>query len=752
VSTEQRSPAVKVVVATTVMLSFISFWRAAAIVLSDLASSAYYVGGIAETAIGKAAPWFILAIMLFSYAVRAIYIESCSMFVRGGVYRVVHEAMGGTLAKFSVSALMFDYVLTGPISGVSAGLYLGGLINETGAKLHLAGMHVNPEYFAALFAAVVTLYFWRKNIIGMHESSEKALRIMQVTTVMVVILIVWCLATILKNGYNPVPAPVPANLHFSNDALGWLKGTLAPSITLIAVMIGLGHSLLAMSGFETMAQVYREVAHPKLKNLERAGTVIFLYSMLFTSLVSFFAVMIIPDSARKDVLDNLIGGISMYLIGPTSLKLLFHAFVVLVGTLILAGAVNTAIIGSNGVLNRVAEDGVLPDWFRHPHKKFGTTSRLINTVVILQLATIAISRGDIYVLGEAYAFGVVWSFAMKALSVLVLRYKQPANREWKVPMNFHVRGVEIPVGLALISLALFGMATVNVLTKKVATISGLSFTVVFFIVFELSEQYNHRRRKGRGHEVEKFRVDARPDLSAETVSVRPGNILVAVRNPNRLQHLERILKKTDLRRQDIVVLSVRGVNPAGSGEHPLTTDQIFSDDETNVFTRVVSIAEKAGKHVELMVVPGSDPYEAVVQTAERLKSSRIVMGLSPKLSPAEQGAQVGRYWEQLPEPRPSLSLEIVLENQKDVIFFNLGPHPPRLWPEDVDLVHRLWLELSARGPGSKLHHRDVVSVALRRMNAELQSDRAGEVFNDVQREVAHGNGREETQPPDRVTR
>jgi amino acid transporter len=132
---QQRPAAVKVVVATTVMLSFISFWRAAAIVLSDLASSAYYVGGIAEQAIGKAAPWFILAIMLFSYAVRAIYIESCSMFVRGGVYKVVHEAMGGTLAKFSVSALMFDYVLTGPISAVSAGLYLGGLINETGPRI-----------------------------------------------------------------------------------------------------------------------------------------------------------------------------------------------------------------------------------------------------------------------------------------------------------------------------------------------------------------------------------------------------------------------------------------------------------------------------------------------------------------------------------------------------------------------------------------------------------------------------------------
>src|SRR5437879_9390946 len=160
----------KVVVATTVMLSFISFWRAAAIVLNDLGSSAYYVPGIAEQAVGKAAPWFILAIMLFSYAVRAVYIESCSMFVRGGVYRVVHEAMGGTLAKFSVSALMFDYVLTGPISGVSAGLYFAGLINETGEYLGHPGLHVYPPYFAAGFAMLVTRYFWRNNVIGIHES------------------------------------------------------------------------------------------------------------------------------------------------------------------------------------------------------------------------------------------------------------------------------------------------------------------------------------------------------------------------------------------------------------------------------------------------------------------------------------------------------------------------------------------------------------------------------------------------------
>src|ERR1700679_988170 len=171
-------PVAKVLVATTAMLAFISFWRAAAIVLNDLASSAYYAGGEAEQFIGKTAPWFILAIMLFSYAVRSIYVESCSMFVRGGVYRVVKEALGSTLAKISVSALMFDYVLTGPISAVSAGQYLVGLIHEL-LKLGHSSIILPPDFTAAFFAIAVTIYFWRQNILGIEESSGKAMRIMQ---------------------------------------------------------------------------------------------------------------------------------------------------------------------------------------------------------------------------------------------------------------------------------------------------------------------------------------------------------------------------------------------------------------------------------------------------------------------------------------------------------------------------------------------------------------------------------------------
>jgi hypothetical protein len=303
--TTEKTGLPKVVIATTAMLSFISFWRAAAIVLNDLGSSAFYAGAIAEQAIGKAAPWFILGIMLFSYAVRSMYIESCSMFVRGGVYRVVKEAMGSTLAKFSVSALMFDYILTGPISGVSAGQYLTGFLNELFGRLHLhLTLPINST--SAVFAVAVTIYFWWENIKGIPESSGKALRIMYVTTTMVVVMVVWCILTIWIRGFHLPPLPTPSNLTFSPEALGWLRFSRLPyTVGLIGILIGLGHSVLAMSGEETLAQVYREVEHPKLPNLEKAGLVIFIYSMVFTAGVSFFASMIIPDAIRPTYFGNL---------------------------------------------------------------------------------------------------------------------------------------------------------------------------------------------------------------------------------------------------------------------------------------------------------------------------------------------------------------------------------------------------------------------------------------------------------------
>jgi hypothetical protein len=384
----------------------------------------------------------------------------------------------------------------------------------------------------------------------------------------------------------------------------------------------------------------------------------------------------------------------------------------------------------------VAEDGVLLDWFRKPQKRFGTTYRIINLITLLQLATIVLSRGDMYLLGEAYAFGVVWSFFLKSLGVLALRY-QRHDQEYKFPFNLHIGGVEIPIGLGLTTLILGFVAIANLFTKQIATIYGVAFTLVLFVVFTISERVNERKRRLQHLEkkpLEEFNLDHQPQVSAGTLHARPGCVLVAVRDYHNMEHLRKVLQKTNLRRHDIVVMTVRTIS-AGAGEYDLSDEQMFSDYERELFSHVVEIAEKEGKPVELLEVPAVNPFDAMVQSAARLKASRLVTGVSPRMPSEELARRIGLAWESLPEPRHAFSLEVISPDRPS-IYVNLGPHPPRLWPEDVDRLHDLWLRLSdAEGVGAKLHHRDIVGIALRRLERDLTTGDRDQLLNDLKNEL-----------------
>jgi len=452
--------------------------------------------------------------------------------------------------------------------------------------------------------------------------------------------------------------------------------------------------------------------------------------------VTLLAAMIIPDAERPKYFANLIGGLAMNLSGPYPLRLTFHVFVVVVGFLILSGAVNTSMIGANGMLNRVAEDGVLLPWFRHPHRRFGTTHHIINAITLLQLATIVYSRGDMTILAEAYAFGVVWSFFFKALGVTALRF-QRHDQEYKTPGNLRIAGREIPIGLLTITLVLGLVALANLFTKQLATKYGVVFTLVLFAVFTISDKVNHRRKLVEKKGMEQFNLDHQTQVEPSHLQARPGCVIVAVRDLRRLEHLKRVLQKTNLRRNDIVVLTVRQYS-TGAGEYDLTESQIFSDIERELFSRVVELAEKEGKHVDLLVVPGVDPFDALAQTASVLNASRLVTGVSARMDSHELARRIGLAWERLPEPRHAFSLEVISPD-REPIYVNLGPHPPRLWPEDLDLLHDIWLKLSCTEQmGAKLHHRDVVGLALRRLQKDLESQDCRDVVSDLEKEMRRG--------------
>lgn len=629
---------VRVVVITTVMLSFISYWRAAAIVLSDLASSAYYALGIAEKAVGPSAPWFILFVMIFANGIRAVYIESSSMFVRGGVYKVVHEALGETTAKFSVSALLFDYLITAPISAVSAGQYIAGLINSLLPTIGFA-FRVPANVTAMLIAVAIEIYFWRKNIIGIEESSGKALRIFQITAALAIVLFVWSIVTISLRGAS-LP---PFSVSLSSDALGLLKDVdWLKTIGAVGVLVGLGHSILAVSGEETLAQVYREIEAPKLNNLLKTGLIIAVFAFFFTGINSLFASMIVPPKELLGLYnDNVLSGLAMHLVGSRPVLLGLQAFVVVVGFLILAGAVNTALIGANSVLNRVAEDGVLHSWFRRPHQKFGTSYRIIHTLGILQILIIVVTGGDVFVLGEIYAFGVVWSFVMKAYSMIVLRYRNRSQREWRVPLNIRIGKVEIPVGLGFVFTILLLLGIVNLFTKPYATVGGITFTIALYIAFGVSERANKRLAEARGSEIERFNVHGEDQLTVEAIGCKHAKrSLVATSAPNRLYHLHKCLQENDPDTTDIIVMHAKIL----ADKENATVDDSISTDQDQLFTEVIKMAEREGKTVLPIVVPTNNALYAVAQTAAQLGAGEVFLGISQRYPADYLIEQFAIYW------------------------------------------------------------------------------------------------------------
>ena len=580
----------------------------------------------------------------------------------------------------------------------------------------------------------MTLYFFRQNLRGIHESSDKAMKIMWATTIMAVILIGWCVASLiwpgpaqgvpwqpdlsqkveyveekpdankhetlphfrqrlqdqyhydasrltdleLEGGVN-VPDPErPGRLlpktedgkpvlknnesvsefntlfgtnHFKpDDPLGFLGQYPAFGFLRIVGVLGLflafGHSILAMSGEETLAQVYREVEAPKLPNFKKAAFIVFVYSMLLTAGISFLAVMLIPDEVRmKFYSGNLIGGLARHVIGPDWLKLVLEPFVVGVGFLILAGAVNTAIIGSNGVLNRIAEDGVLPDWFLKPHPQIrhdlppadphhlpadvrdrrqhgprhhpGRGLRLRRRLE-LRLQGAVDGGAALHPPREAGIHGAAQHQGRQRLRADRAVADLPGAADHGDPQLLHQGGGD---------------------HRRHGLHPGLRDGV-----HRLRALHEKRRAAGKQHQqhMEQFNRATTEEVTPASLGVsKPYRKLVSIRSTHNLFMLEKALNETDPETTNVVVMTAK-LAPVGEIA-PAEQGELDAYDQ-KLMTAVVDRAEKAGKQVKPLIVPTNNPLHAVLKTAMDLQAQELILGASNKYTVDEQLEQIAFYW------------------------------------------------------------------------------------------------------------
>jgi magnesium transporter len=685
---------IRVVLATRTLLAFTPAWRAATLVLAEFGCVAFFAFGIAEEGAGPSGAWYVLAAVLLGACVRAVDVEARGLFVRGGLYGLVNQALGDGAGRLAMSALLVERLLLGTLAAAVAGRYAVALVR---AGISPALSQAAAENTAVAVAVALLVVVWISQRRGRIVSTRAVSRAVVAGSIVLALTLVWALMTAL--GRRGPLAPLPF--------------TPAAPETVPGALLALGSVLFVLGGVDTLSQIAPELEPPRIRNLQRVARVVVMYAVCLTAPVGFLAVALAPPDIRASFADTPVLGVALHVGGPAWLRSVLTLAVAAAAVLIMAAAARSASAGAQLTLTRLVDEGLLPDAMRELHPIFGTPWRMVNLTAAVQIAIVTFSGGQVGWLARACGVGVAWSAVLKIVAIMRLRATRPEPRAYRVPGSLIFGRREWPVLLALAAALIAIASALLVLAIDPGSLVGVG------MVLGLTLAIGARRRDRVaidpiGPTIDDLQLLTSDEVDLGRVQARPGNLLVPVRKPHAMTHLRAAL--ADAGDRDILVMTVRLIGLDVPDEHG--THARVTDDERRLFSEVSALAERYGRAVRLLIAPGVNVFDAVVETAIRLQSSEIHVGESEVLASRDQARLLGDAWERVAGPKPSDVRLFIHHPNGRTAAYPLGPHAPTLAPEDLGHIHRLWLDVS-NAVGPHVHHRDVVRTALKLMEEQL---------------------------------
>ena len=681
--------------------SLLSSERGAALALLELGTTAFFAAGVADGTVGSLAPWFLLGAVLVGLALRAVDLEGCALFIPGGLYGSVRSAFGGRAARLAASALFVDYALFAALTAAAAGhaiAALSGLLPA--APLPLRQIAVADLSTTAAVCLIGVVWWWLRQ--GRIISSRMTFRtVWSVAAALVVVVLGGALAAAVRHQVALVPASLVA-------------GTPA---SLFAVLSAAGACLFAAGTSEALAHLSADVPPPKIYHLRRAARFASGYSLLAVAGAAFVFSWIVPVGQRALWHDAPLAGIALFAGAPGWLGGLLVAGIAVGSTLFLTLAIHRSAVNAQQLLLRLSEDGVVLPSLRVLHPRFGTPSRLIDLIAFAQLVVLFASAGQLVWLARAYAVGVVAGAVLKVAALVRLRTMRPEPRAFRVWCNPRIGGREWPLGLGAIAVIAGVPALALLLTGDPASLGTIGLFGAFVMLLALSERASISSASGPSSSLHELGLLPTPAIGLDRVDARPGNILVAIRKPGVLAHLAAALQVA--RERDLVVMTVRLVGVDVSEDRSLTAET--TDDERRLLAAAAILAERYGRAVRLVIVPGTSVFDAVAETVVRLQSAEVYVGESETLTADDQARLLGDAWERVPKARP-LDVRLVIHHSSGrTAVYHLGAHPPSLTTEDLNRIHALWLDV-VKAVGPHVHHHDVVRAAIKHMEEQLKGE------------------------------